>query len=50
MSIRHANRVILVLESPWELDDRDSNRSSVIPFVQWVAKLTGDTDVHYANF
>ncbi len=50
MSIRHANRAILVLESPWELDDRDANRSSVIPFVEGVAKLTGDTDVHYANF
>ncbi|MDN3562088.1 hypothetical protein [Vreelandella neptunia] len=50
MSLRHASRAILVLESPWELDDRDANRSSVIPFVEGVAKLTGDTDVHYANF
>ncbi|MBK1710240.1 hypothetical protein [Marichromatium gracile] len=50
MSIRFANRAILVLESPWELDERDANRSSVIPFVEGVAKLTGDTDVHYANF
>lgn len=50
MSLRHASRAILVLESPWEMDDRDANRSSVIPFVEGVAKLTGDTDVHYANF
>ncbi|MHA6963449.1 hypothetical protein [Zobellella denitrificans] len=50
MNMRHANRAILVLESPWELDDRDANRSSVIPFIEGVAKLTGDTDVHYANF
>nr|WP_289073658.1 hypothetical protein [uncultured Halomonas sp.] len=50
MSSRHANRAILVLESPWALDDNDANRSSVLPFVQGVAKLTGDTDVHHANF
>ncbi len=50
MTSRHASRAIVVLESPWELDDRDANRSSVIPFVEGVAKLTGDTDVHYANF
>ncbi|MCA1773838.1 MAG: hypothetical protein LC677_15020, partial [Halomonas sp.] len=50
MSTRHASRAILVLESPWELDSQDANRSSVIPFVQGVAKLTGDTDVHHANF
>lgn len=50
MARRQANRAILVLESPWELDPLDANRSSVIPFVEGVAKLTGDTDVHYANF
>ena len=50
MSIHHANRAILVLESPWELDDRDANRTSVIPFIEGVAKLIGGTDVHYANF
>lgn len=50
MSKRYASRAILVLESPWELDERDSNRSSVIPFIDGVAKITGDTDVHYANF
>lgn len=50
MSKHFANRAILVLESPWELDDTDANRSSVIPFVEGVAKMTGDTDVHYANF
>ncbi|PWV78258.1 hypothetical protein [Halomonas sp. A11-A] len=50
MSKYHASRAILVLESPWELDDKDANRSSVIPFIEGVAKLTGDTEVHYANF
>jgi hypothetical protein len=38
MSIRHASRAILVLESPWELDDQDANRSSVIPFVEGGSK------------
>lgn len=32
MSDRHANRAILVLESPLALDDNDANRSSVIIF------------------
>lgn len=45
-----ARRGILVLESPWELDERDGNRSSVLPFIEGVAKLVGDTEVYYANF
>lgn len=50
MKKRHANRAILVLESPWELDAGDANRSSVLPFVEGVAKYAGDTDVFHANF
>ena len=50
MSRFRSNRAILVLESPWELDETDANRTSVIPFVEGVGKLTGDTAVHYANF
>lgn len=46
----HAHRAILVLESPWGLDDADANRSSVIPFIEGVAKLAGDTEVFHANF
>lgn len=45
-----ATRAILVLESPWELDERDANRSSVIPFVEGIAKYAGDTEVYHANF
>ena len=45
-----SNRAILVLESPWELDNGDANRSSVLPFVEGVAKLAGDTEVYHANF
>ncbi|GAB7228248.1 TPA: hypothetical protein RQK50_003199 [Vibrio vulnificus] len=44
------NSAILVLESPWELDEGDSNRSSVLPFVEGVAKMLGDTEVYHANF
>ena len=45
-----SSRAILILESPWQLDDADSNRSSVIPFIEGIAKLVGDTEVFYANF
>ena len=50
MTNRHAHRAILVLESPWGLDDADANRSSVLPFVEGVAKFAGDTEVFHANF
>ena len=45
-----SNRAILVLESPWDLDGNDSNRTSVLPFVEGVAKYAGDTEVFHANF
>lgn len=50
MPRKYANRAIIVLESPWELDSADANRSSVLPFIDGIAKLTGDTDVLHANF
>ena len=50
MPKKYANRAIIVLESPWELDPGDANRSSVLPFIEGVAKLAGDTDVLHANF
>jgi len=50
MRRRFGNRAILVLESPWEMDDTDANRTSVLPFIEGLAKMAGDTDVHYANF
>lgn len=45
-----STNAILVLESPWELDEKDNNRSSVVPFMQGIAKYTGDTEVFHANF
>ncbi|GAA0579153.1 hypothetical protein ACFQH5_14705 [Halomonas salifodinae] len=50
MSKYRSNRAIVVLEAPWELDTDDANRTSVLPFIEGIAKLTGDTEVHYANF
>lgn len=51
MKKKHSsNRAILVLEAPWELDAADSNRTSVMPFVDGVAKYSGDTEVYHANF
>ncbi len=47
---RSANNAILVLEQPWGLDDSDSNRTSVLPFIEGIAKLAGDTEVFHANF
>jgi hypothetical protein len=45
-----SSNCILVIESPWELDGQDSNRSSVVPFIEGIAKLHGDTDVYFLNF
>ncbi|MBO2552362.1 hypothetical protein ACLKZ7_02380 [Shewanella algae] len=47
---QNSTRAILVLEAPWEIDSADSNRTSVLPFVDGVAKLAGDTEVYLANF
>ena len=46
----NSNRAILVLECPWDLDEGTSNRSSVLPFIEGIAKLAGDTEVYHANF
>lgn len=48
--LHRATRAILVLECPWELDQHDCNRTSVLPFVEGVAKYAGDTEVFHANF
>jgi hypothetical protein len=48
--MRSAHRAIFVLESPWEMDAGDANRTSVLPFVEGIAKLAGDTEVFHANF
>ena len=50
MSRYQSRLAIVVLESPSELDETDSNRTSVLPFIKGIGKLTGDTAVHYANF
>lgn len=48
--MRSAHRAIFVLESPWEIDAGDANRTSVLPFIEGVAKFAGDTEVFHANF
>lgn len=47
---KRSSRAIIVLEAPWGLDDTDANRTSVLPFVEGIAKYSGDTEVIYANF
>jgi len=41
---------ILILESPWELNAHDANRSSVYPFFDGLAKRYGDIEVSRATF
>lgn len=48
--LHSTSRAIFVLESPWELDAGDANRTSVIPFIEGVAKFSGDVEVLHANF
>jgi hypothetical protein len=50
MKRQHSGRAIIVLEAPWELDDKDANRTSVLPFIEGIAKFAGDTEVLHANF
>lgn len=46
----YSTRAVLVLEQPWNLDGGDCNRSSVLPFIEGIAKLAGDTEVFHTNF
>lgn len=48
--LRSTRRAIFVLESPWQLDAGDANRTSVLPFIEGVGKYAGDTEVFHANF
>jgi hypothetical protein len=48
--IHSARRAIFVFESPWEMDAGDSNRTSVLPFIEGIGKLSGDVEVFHANF
>ena len=50
MAAQQTKGAILVLESPWNLDRRDANRSSVKPFIEGMAKYAGDVEVYHANF
>jgi hypothetical protein len=48
--LRSTRRAIFVLESPWQLDAGDANRTSVLPFIEGIGKYAGDTEVFHANF
>ncbi len=50
MATKPVKGAILVLECPWGLDPHDANRSSVLPFVQGLARYAGDIEVFHANF
>lgn len=44
--VSRASRAILVLEAPWALDEADAHRTSVLPFIEGIAKLAGDVEVY----
>lgn len=41
---------IIILEAPWDLYSTDSNKASVLPFFEGIAKLYDDVHVFHANF
>lgn len=45
-----ANKVIFVLESPWDLYKGDANKASVLPFIEGLAGHDGKMEVFHANF
>ncbi|MGZ8945237.1 MAG: hypothetical protein ACXW1W_07385 [Methylococcaceae bacterium] len=44
------SRAILVFEGPWGLDEFDQNRSSVLPFVEGIAKCNHNVEVFHTRF
>ncbi len=47
MSYRSA---VLIMEGPWNLDDGDRNRSSVLPFFEGMAKQFSDVDIVHSRY
>lgn len=47
---KNVNRAIWILEAPWGLDAQDSNRASVLPFIEGVGKHLPNIEVFHANF
>ncbi len=43
-------RAILVLEGPWNLYNGDTNRSTVLPYVEGIAKGYADVEVYHSRF
>lgn len=43
-------RAIYVLEGPWDLYDEDANKSSVLPFIEGMAKIYADVEVYHSRF
>ncbi len=49
-SVTKTSRAILVFEGPWSLDEYDQNRSSVLPFVEGIAKYSHSVEVFHTRF
>jgi len=41
---------VLILEGPWNLDDSDRNRSTVLPFFDGMAKQFSDVDIVHSRY
>ncbi|MBU2329067.1 MAG: hypothetical protein KJ755_17220, partial [Alphaproteobacteria bacterium] len=41
---------VLILEGPWNLDESDRNRSSVLPFFEGMAKQFSDVDIVHSRY
>ena len=45
-----SKRAVLILEGPWNMDQHDANRSSVLPFFEGMAKQFHDVEVIYSRY
>ncbi len=41
---------VLILEGPWNLDDSDRNRSTVLPFFEGMAKQFSSVDIVHSRY
>jgi len=48
--VKKTSRAVLIFESPWSLDKYDQNRSSVLPFVEGIAKHSHNIEVFHTRF
>lgn len=51
LGLSMSNRsAVLILEGPWNLDDSDRNRSTVLPFFEGMAKQFSSVDIVHSRY